>query len=301
MLRQQALPYIYGYRSNLNRIARVLKNITMEVEDAVVGIVLDWEGYVNVAFDFSTYSNDHVIKLASNERNRAKRDVAIQIYERLLGWDLPIRNEHFEAFGEGVKSGYAMGRKDGAIKLSEAVKKHKGIYAPQAPQIALAIRREKQETPVSYVKTLESQAIGEQESYTRQFAYGIAIVAAGTIIKKSLTTERKNEDVERDVRREFRKNKAANTAAKAVLWVTVAAALEHYYTRQKVKFHQWVSDNPQDTPCIIPTNEIVPVGTPFSNGYIFAGYVHKYCHCTTTPVNVSDVDVYNYGKFYNIL
>jgi len=48
-------------------------------------------------------------------------------------------------------------------------------------------------------------------------------------------------------------------------------------------YHKWLSNKPQDDPCIKPTGQVVKVGSKFSNGLEYPP-VHRSCFCRTVPV-----------------
>lgn len=309
-LRQQSLPYIYGYKSQLNKTAKGLKDEIRKTEGWMVENALDYQNIINTdPTDYSVY--DRLLKKELREDYQDKRilldarydkykEITSAMLERLIYWADPIQNSVITLAGEATKKAHELSIRDGKQKLINALKNYKGEDKEYVSRIIKEIRKENISMPYGLSTKYQDHAESEAQLLVETMAKTFAALVAKIVIKKRSSDAEKLEEIEKEVATRYRSLPEANTTSKGLLWLPLAFTLPWYYDRQKVKIHQWIIDNPQDTPCIIAANEIVKVGEPFSNGYIYAGRVHKYCHCTTIPKTITNDMIKHYIRIYNL-
>lgn len=300
--RSQALPYIYGYRKLNNQIAKDLKTIVRKTKEDVLERSL--LGLEEIAIrDFSLDKTkvfqgigldsiahavfpDMVLDARYDELVR----VTSLLYIIYLGWADPIKTEILAQFLNSRINAYELGMEDGRRKLLDALDEYDGKYKSDIYKLKKAIRAEELDIPISYRSGMEGYVSGnDYPDVNTGLPKQLAKIIAAILILKTLTPEEKAERIRFEIDNFYQKLAIIITKTKDITYWEIHQGRDiMYYRQQGIPTHQWIVDNPQDTPCIMSANEIVRVGDPFSNGFYWGGTVHKFCHCTTIPKSLDD-------------
>lgn len=311
-MRQQALPYIYGYKKQLNETAKSIKDVTRLTKPAVSDLLINYKSNIDLSEDtffIGAFKKDEERRVRTGFIDKKevfqvdkeyKEYIAAQLYYLIADWWTSISNELNKVTERAIYNSYDVGIRDGKQKLINAIKKYQGKYKKKTYKIVKAIRAEKVRFPAAQRPDYESRATSEVMIYTDRFARNLSKAVAAIIVSNKILEEDKENEIEKVVESRYQENKEGNTTAKALLWLSIPLAIGHYYSNRPVNFHTWVVDNPQDTPCIIAAGEIVIVGEPFSNGYYWGGDVHKFCQCTTVPVDLDDEELEEFAEFFGL-
>ncbi len=162
-LRQQSLPFIYGYQKALNTVVKDLKQTTKQQQDYVLNIVLNYESYVDLSKDSikeieklkDQYSKFDLHELLLDAKSDKVKAIANQILIAINGWADPIQAELFTKIYENSINGYEIGYRDGTQKLINAIKKYKGQYESYVNKVIDALRGEEISIPSNIKSDLE--------------------------------------------------------------------------------------------------------------------------------------------------
>lgn len=291
-LRQRGYPYIYGYKTLIAGVLRDLKVSILPARQDVLNRVLSFDlENTNYSSKLSLKEKAKIDEHFASARTIKQREIVYALYYLLADWQAPIAGAITTTLFTQRVIAYLQGREDAAWKLKQALNEYKGFLIDEIPGLISAINADKlTEDQVSGPRRTEilRDAGLDFDELTHNVRFRVAAAVAAIYIRTRLSDEEKYNKAEKAVNRIFNSHDLIRDTATGLSAIQLSRGLSDYFLYQSIPYHTWIIDAPIDTPCIIPNGETVRVGTPFSNGYIWAGRVHDSCHCTTRPARIND-------------